>query len=239
LFGEKYGERVRVITFDPDYSVELCGGIHVDRTGELGLLKFVSEGSVAAGIRRIEAVSGRAALGFVHRELEELRQVRGQFRSLQRPSHEEVADLISEHKRLEKDLAGARMAALSAELERILANATMVGDIRIAVGRLEGADAGTLRDLAEKLRGRAGEKTVGILGSADTEAGKVYLAASVSGDLVAGGKVAAGKLVGVLARDLDGGGGGRPELATAGGKSPEKLPGVLASAPKIVSEMLG
>ncbi|MBN4056381.1 alanine--tRNA ligase, partial [Rhodothermus sp. AH-315-K08] len=111
LFGEKYGDFVRMITFDPDYSVELCGGIHVDATGEIGVFRIRSEGSVASGIRRIEAVAGNDAVDFLHLELDELVRVRGQFKSLQRPSDEEVADLVEANKRLAKELEAMRQEA--------------------------------------------------------------------------------------------------------------------------------
>jgi len=239
LFGEKYGETVRMITFDPEYSVELCGGIHVNATGEIGLFKFVSEGSVAAGIRRIGAVSGREAIDYLHNELDELHRVRGQFKSLQRPSDEEVSDLLSANKNLEKNLSALRLKALSGDLDKLIENAQMIGDVRLVVGEITGVDMNALRALCESLREKVGEGTIGVIGTADSDAGKVYLASCVSDDLVAGEKFNAGKLVGILAKELGGGGGGRPELATAGGRMPEKLSSVLESTAEIVGEMLG
>ncbi len=115
LFGEKYGETVRMITFDPEYSIELCGGIHVGATGEIGLFRFTSEGSVAAGIRRVEAVAGMDALTYTRNEADELGRVRGQFKTLQRPTDEEVADLLARTKALEKEAEGLRIEALRAK----------------------------------------------------------------------------------------------------------------------------
>ncbi len=239
LFGEKYGETVRMITFDPDYSVELCGGIHVEATGQIGLFKFVSEGSVAAGIRRIEAVSGREAIDYLHNELDELHRVRGQFKSLQRPSDEEVSDLLSANRKLEKKLSALRLKALSGDLDRLIENAQMIGDVRLVVGEIAGVDMNALRALTETLREKVGEGTVGVIGTADSDEGKVYLASCVSDDLIEERKLNAGKLVGILAKELGGGGGGRAELATAGGRMPEKLSAVLQSTAEIVGRLLG
>ncbi|WP_457653887.1 alanine--tRNA ligase [Rhodocaloribacter sp.] len=238
LFGEKYGDRVRVITFDPDFSVELCGGIHVDATGEIGLFRFTSEGSVAAGVRRVEAVAGLDALEFLDREIGELERVRGQFKSLQRPTDEEIADLIEEKKRLEKALEELRRKSLAAGLDALIERAEAVGEARLVAGRVEPMDMNTLRALGETLRERLGPGSVGVLGTVDPEGEKVYLVAVVSDDLVKKG-VQAGKLVGALAKLVGGGGGGRPTLATAGGRRPEKLDEALAAAPEVLAGMMG
>ena len=237
LFGEKYGDRVRVVTFDPDYSLELCGGTHVDATGEIGVFRFRSEGSIAAGIRRVEAVAGQDALAFINHEVDELGRVRGQFRALQRPTDEEVADLLDQHKRLEKELERLRKKSLAAGLDAMIGQAQTVGAARLVTGRLDDTDMETLRALGQTLRDRLGEGAVGVLGTADPGGGKVYLVATVSDDLVQGG-VQAGKLVGQLARRVGGGGGGRPTLATAGGKQPEHLDEALAAAGDVLAEML-
>ncbi|MBO6576232.1 MAG: alanine--tRNA ligase [Rhodothermales bacterium] len=236
LFGEKYGDTVRVITFDPDYSVELCGGIHVDATGEIGLFRFRSEGSVAAGVRRVEALAGADALGYLHGELDELGRVRGQFKSLQRPSDEEVADLIDANKRLEKELDLVRQQALAGQLGAFIDGAVSAGDARVAVGSVGNADMNALRTLGEEMRSRLGDGGVGVLGSSDGE--KAYLVVTVADDLVGRG-LQAGKVVGTLAKIVGGGGGGRPQLATAGGRDASKLGDALAAAPGVVGEMLG
>ena len=238
LFGEKYGDRVRVITFDPNFSVELCGGIHVDATGEIGLFRFTSEGSVAAGVRRVEAVAGLDALEYLDREIGELERVRGQFKSLQRPTDEEIADLIEEKKRLEKALEELRRKSLAAGLDALIERAEAVGEARLVVGRVEPMDMNTLRSLGETLRARLGSGSVGVLGTVDPEGEKVYLVAVVSDDLVKKG-VQAGRLVGALAKLVGGGGGGRPTLATAGGRRPEKLDEALAAAPEVLAGMMG
>lgn len=239
LFGEKYGDTVRVITFDPNFSVELCGGIHVDATGEIGLFKFVSEGSVAAGIRRIEGVAGSEAIAYLHREMDELGRVRGQFKSLQRPTDEEVSDLLSANKKLEKELSALRIHAMYADLDRLVEGGEKIQDTTLVVGELDGLDMNTLRSLAEKLKDKMSSNSVGVLGTADAKAGKVYLACCVSTDLVEKEVLNAGEIVGVLAKELGGRGGGRPDLATAGGHQPAKLGEVLQSVASVVGEMLG
>jgi alanyl-tRNA synthetase len=238
LFGEKYGDTVRVVTFDPEVSVELCGGTHVDATGEIGLFQFVSEGSIATGIRRVEAVVGRAALQLVYAERNELRQVRGQFKSLEQPAGLEVANLVAESKRLKKELEKSREQALAGDLRGFVDRAVEVDGATLATGCFEDVEMDTLVALGERLRGLLGAGAVGIIGSSDRAAGKAYLVATVSDDLIAERGIKAGTLVGEVARLIGGGGGGRPTLASAGGRSPEKLEPALLAAPRILSEML-
>ncbi len=236
LFGEKYGDRVRVVTFGD--SVELCGGTHVGASGEIGLFRFTSEGSIASGIRRVEAVVGERAVDFMQHELTALDGVRGQFRGLERPVEEEVADLILQVKRAEKEVARLKEQALAASLDALVGQAVAVDGIRLATGRIDGADMPTLRNLGETLRAKLGAGGVGVLGSADVDAGKVYLVAAVADDVIGKG-VQAGKLVGQLARLVGGGGGGRPTLATAGGRQPENLDTALAEVPAVLANLLG
>ncbi len=238
LFGEKYQERVRMITFDPEYSVELCGGIHVEATGEIGVFRFVSEGSVAAGVRRVTAVAGEDAVRHLHGELDELHRVRGQFRSLQRPSDEEVADLIEQNRRLQKELEDVRIGALASRLEAFIGSAVEVAGARLVTGRLDGVDMNGLRVLGEQLRERLGAGSVGVLGSVDPDGTKAYLVVSVADDLVAKG-VQAGRIIGTLAKIVGGGGGGRPTLATAGGKEPAKLGQALSETAAVIAAAMG
>ena len=239
LFGEKYGDTVRVITFDPEYSVELCGGTHVEATGEIGVFRFLSEGSIAAGVRRVEAVAGGDALAFIDREVDELGRVRGQFRALQRPTDEEVADLIEQNRRLERELDQLRQQSLAAGLDAMIDQARPVGPVRLVTGRIANTDMDTLRTLGQTLRDRLGENAVGVLGTVDPEGAKVYLVATVSDDLVQQSDVKAGALVGQLAKRVGGGGGGRPTLATAGGRQPENLDATLVEAAEVLGAMLG
>jgi len=240
LFGEKYGERVRVITFDPEVSVELCGGTHVASTGEIGLVRIVSESSVASGVRRVEAVAGEAALDWLASEMGELDAARALFKQLPDGLAPAVEGLQGEVKTLQGELAGLRQQQAAAGLDRYLAEAAEVGDARVATGAIPGADMDTLRQLAETARNRmtaSGGGGVAVFGSADEAEGKAYLAAAVTDDLVERG-VQAGKLVGALAKRVGGGGGGRPTLATAGGKNPAGLADALAAAADEVRAML-
>lgn len=237
LFGEKYGDKVRVVTFDPTYSVELCGGTHVGATGEIGLFLVRSEGSVAAGIRRVEAIVGADALTVVQHEFEELGRVRGHIKESGRASDKVVADLVLQARRLEKEVERLRVAELAAGLESIIGQAKAVGGVRLATGQLANTNMDTLRTLGATLRQRLGAGSVGVLGAADPTAGKAYLVATVSEDLVRQG-LQAGTLVGQLARLIGGGGGGRPDLATAGGRQPEHLDKAIGAAASLLADML-
>ncbi|MDT0632135.1 alanine--tRNA ligase [Rubrivirga litoralis] len=236
LFGEKYGEHVRVITFDPDVSLELCGGTHVASTGEVGLFQIVSEGSVASGVRRVEAVAGEAALAWLRGELDELDDARARFKQIPDGLGLAVEGLQHDLKALEATVAGLRQEQAAAGLGQYLADAADVDGVRVATGRVDGADMDALRGLAETARERLGSGGVAVFGSAAD--GKAVLAASVTDDLVQRG-VQAGKLVGALAKRVGGGGGGRPTLATAGGKNPAGLDDALGAAAEEVRALLG
>ncbi|MBX2822344.1 MAG: alanine--tRNA ligase [Rhodothermaceae bacterium] len=238
LFGEKYGNTVRVITFDSEYSVELCGGTHVDATGELGIFRILSEGSVAAGIRRVEAVVGEAALSWIDDSLNQLDDVRSQFKVVTGSVADEVAQLLSENKRLEKELAQQRMSQLEENLDHFISTARDVQGMKLITGRLENLDMEALRTLGQTLRDRANVNAVSILGTVDPEGEKAYLVATVSDDLIKQGALKAGAIVGQLAKKVGGGGGGKPTLATAGGKKPENLDEALASANEVLEGML-
>jgi len=233
LFGEKYGERVRIISFDPDWSMELCGGTHVAATGEIGQFWITSEGSVAAGIRRIEAVAGMDAHRWVQSRLDELDRTRALFKSLQNPVDEEVEKLLLAGRERERELQEMRQRVLAAQSSRLLESARPVGDMHLVTGILEGADMDALRSATEALRERAGDDYVLVLGSRADDEGKVYLCASVADNLVGRG-LAAGKIVGALAKHVGGGGGGRPTIATAGGKKPENLQNALDAVESLI-----
>ncbi len=237
LFGEKYGDKVRVITFDASRSVELCGGTHVGATGDIGVFRFLSEGSVAAGVRRVEAVAGIDAVAHLWHEIDELSRVRGLFRNLSSGADAEIEKLIEQNKTLEKALEATRRASLESHLDGFARNAVAVGDARLATGRLDGAGMDALRDLAQTLADRLGDNGAALLVGADETGEKAMLAMAVSEALVKRG-AQAGKLVGVLAKKVGGGGGGRPTLATAGGRDASGLDDVLASAPALLAEAL-
>jgi alanyl-tRNA synthetase len=236
LFGEKYGDRVRVITFDPEYSVELCGGTHVDATGEIGLFRFTSEGSVASGVRRVEAVAGEPALEHVERKLQELERARRQFASLDGSLDEAVARLQDERDALAEEVEQLRRGQLANQLDTFIANnATDVDGVRVVTGRIDRASMDDLQALGDQLRDKLGDGSVGVLGSEGEEGEKVYVVATVADDLIGRG-LQAGDLVGTLGRRLGGGGGGRPQLAAAGGRDTEQLDAVLADVPSLVRE---
>jgi alanyl-tRNA synthetase len=238
LFGEQYGDEVRVITFDDDYSIELCGGTHAGATGDLGLFRFLSEGSVASGVRRVEAVAGQPALDHVDRQIGELSRARGQFRSLQQPLDEAIAELKEERDRLEDELAALRHRQLADRLDDILAEGGReVEGVEVVTGRIGEADMDQLQDLGQQMRDRLGSGAVGILGSTGDDGAKAYVVATVADDLLDRG-LQAGDLVGDLGRRLGGGGGGRPELAAAGGRDADRLDAVLDEAPDLVAERL-
>ena len=235
LFGEKYGSRVRVVVFDKDFSVELCGGTHVGATGEVGLMLLRSEGSIAAGVRRVEAISGLDALSVAQAEMSELGRARDQLKDRQGGLDVSVASLQKKNRALQKEVERLRSERLAAGLDSIVQSAEHTGPWRLAVGRVDNAGMNTLRTLGEKLRIRLGKGSVGVLGAADPGGEKAYLVATVSDDLVRHG-VEAGKIVGQIARHIGGGGGGRPQLATAGGRSPQMLDDALSVAARIVAD---
>ncbi|PSQ88671.1 MAG: alanine--tRNA ligase, partial [Bacteroidetes bacterium QH_2_63_10] len=239
LFDEQYGDRVRVITFDPDFSMELCGGTHVDATGEIGLFRFLSEGSVASGVRRVEAVAGEAALEHVESELETLTQARRQFRSLHTSLPNAIAELQKERERLEDEVEQLRRGQLADRLDTFIdENATMVNGVTVVTGRLDRASMDDLQELGQQFRDKLGEGAVGVLGSLGEDGEKAYVVATVADDLMADHDLQAGALVGDLGRRLGGGGGGRPTLASAGGRDVEKLDAVLKAVPSLVEAAL-
>lgn len=238
LFGEKYGERVRVVTFDAARSMELCGGTHAQATGELGVFRIVSEGSVASGVRRIEAVTGQHALASIWTDLGELEKARGRFKTLGRSIDEEIESLQEQVKEVQKELDASRKASLGSRAGEIAASAERIGNVRVATARLDGVEGGDLRDLAQSVAQQIGSNGVVVLGSVDADGEKVVLACACEPEAIASG-VQAGKLVGMLAKQVGGGGGGRPNLATAGGKKPEGLDGALAASTGAVGDMLG
>ncbi|MDZ7771891.1 MAG: alanine--tRNA ligase [Balneolaceae bacterium] len=237
LFGEKYGERVRVITFDPDYSVELCGGTHVKATGEIGYFRLSDESSAAAGIRRIEAVAGRSADRLLRGEQEQLEGIRRELGQTDDPVRD-VHRLLEERKELQKEVERLRMQQAGSRLERLMEQSEeLPAGLRLTRGEIEGADMDLLKQLGYEALEKRPDKSVTLLGSRDPQEGKVYLMAAVTKDLAADG-LKAGSLVGELGKRLGGGGGGQPTLATAGGRHPEKLPQVLQEAEQLIREQL-
>ena len=221
LFGEKYGERVRVITFDPDYSVELCGGTHVNATGKIGYFRLVNETSVAAGIRRVEAVVGKSADDLLREEkwtLSKLKVLLGN----QRPVIEEVETLLETKKDIEKELDKLQQNRAAGQLDDILKQGTKINNVELFTGVVPGADMDVLKQLGYDARKKEPKNSITVLAAKNMEEGKVYLMASVTDDLVEAG-YKAGALVSELGKVVGGGGGGQPSLATAGGRFPDKI----------------
>jgi alanyl-tRNA synthetase len=219
--------------------MELCGGTHVDATGEIGLFRFLSEGSVASGVRRIEAVAGAAAYRHVTAQLDELEGARRQFRSLQEPLPDAVAALQAERDALQEEVDRLRHQQMSSRLDELIADAaTTVDGITVVAGRIDRADMDDLQSLGQELRDKLGPGAVGVLGSAGEEGEKVYVVATVADDLIEERGVRAGDLVGTLGKRLGGGGGGRPTLASAGGRNTDRLDPVLDEVPTLVREAL-
>jgi alanyl-tRNA synthetase len=227
LFGEKYGDRVRVVRIG-EFSTELCGGTHTRATGEIGVLKLVGESSVASGVRRVEAISGTAALEEFRRGFEVARLVGGDAEAVRA----KMAATDEEIKRLKRELDQVKMKAASASTAD--AAPVEVKGVKVLAQRVDGVDKGQMRELVDQLRGKLGSGVV-VLGAAND--GKVSLIVGVTKDLT--GKVQAGKIVGTLAGLVGGKGGGRPDLAEAGGSDVSGLAGALAKAAEVVAGMLG
>jgi alanyl-tRNA synthetase len=241
LFGEKYGDRVRVVKIG-DFSTELCGGTHTGATGEIGLIKVVGEGSVSSGVRRVEAVSGMGALGEFRRDFEVARVVgqmvggaetSGQIESaLADALRARMAAQDEEMKKLRRELDAARMKSASAAAGD--ATAVDVKGVKVMVQRVDGLERGPMRDLVDQMRGKLGSGVVVLGAAAD---GKVSLIVGVTKDLTS--KVQAGKIVGTLAGMVGGKGGGRPDLAEAGGSDVSALDGALGKAAEVVGGLIG
>jgi alanyl-tRNA synthetase len=238
LFGEKYGDEVRVL--DIGSSREFCGGTHVARTGDIGVFKIYSEGGVAAGIRRVEATTGPSALALINGQLQELQDVARELRAQPAAGmvQRAVRDLIDEKKALEKELSRTRSKLALGQGQDLASQAVDVKgksgmEMRVLAATLDGADAKTLRDTMDKLKDRLKSAAI-VLGAVND--GKVSLIAGVTSDLTA--KLKAGDLVNYVAQQVGGKGGGRPDMAQAGGTEPAKLPNALQSVKNWVEERL-
>jgi alanyl-tRNA synthetase len=211
LFGEKYGERVRVLRFGPT-STELCGGTHVSRTGDIGLFKIVSEGGVSAGVRRIEALTGQGALDYVADEERRLEEAARLLGGTPAELGEKLRALLDRQKKLERELEAQKAKAASGATSDLATQAQDVNGIKVLAARLEGFDARTLREAIDRLKQQLGDAVIVLAGVQD---GKASLVAGVSG--AAGGRIKAGELLADVAGKIGGKGGGRPDLAQGGG----------------------
>jgi len=229
LFGEKYGDRVRVL--DIGSSRELCGGTHVARTGDIGLFKVVSEGGVAAGIRRIEAVCGDIALAWVQQMEATLSSAAGAFKAPVSELNAKIAQLAEQARAAERELARLKSKVASSQGDELAAQAIEVNGLKVLAVSLDGADAKALRETMDKLKDKLRSAAIVLAAVAD---GKVQLAAGVTAD--ATGRVKAGELVNFVAQQVGGKGGGKPDMAMAGGTDPSALPAALASVQGWVAE---
>ena len=233
LFGEKYGDRVRVVSI-PGYSVELCGGTHVRSTGDIGLVAIVSESGVAAGVRRIEATTGFESLGAFQQNREELARLGSALNAHPGELAARIGVLQGENKRLARDLQHARMnAALGGAVGGPSHDVAEVAGVKLVAREVAGLDKDGLRALVDQHRSRIKSGVVILASPSD---GKVTVVVGVTSDLTK--KVPAGKIVKQIAPIVGGGGGGRPDFAEAGGKDSSKIGEMLAAARSVIEKML-
>jgi len=233
LFGEKYGDEVRMIQVG-DYSLELCGGTHVQATGEIGVFKILSEGSVAAGVRRIEAVVGSEALAYIHAQEDVLQQLQAKLQSKAEQLPEQVERLLETNRALEKELAELKKQNLLGSLDALLSSAEKVGQASLVVAEVAAEDPEELRELGDRIRDRLNPVAV-LLGAKSGD--KVLFVSMVSKPLAQAG-VHAGNVVKKAAQICGGGGGGRPDMAQAGGRLPEKLAEALEESRQYLRQQL-
>ena len=233
LFGEKYGNEVRVLTMGEGFSVELCGGTHVERTGDIGLMRITAESGIAAGIRRIEAVTGETALSLFDQTQNTLLQIAKQLKSSPDQLEEKLSQLLLQNKNLEKELAGVKAKLASSSVNDWLAEAQDIQGVKVLAKVLEGADAKSLRDIVDQLKNKLGSAAV-ILAAVND--GKISLTAGVTSD--ANKKIKAGDLVKHVASQIGGKGGGRPDMAQGGGTDTEALPQAMKSVFAWVEDIL-
>lgn len=234
LFGEKYGDTVRVLSMGDGFSVELCGGTHVKRTGDIGLFRIISETGVAAGVRRIEAVTGQGALSRFDQVETILDLASGSLKSTRDNFLEKLESLVAQNRKLEKDLASLKTKLATSTGGDLLSQARDIGVGKLLVLNLDGADAKSLRDIADQYKQKLGSAVVLL---STVEDGKASLVASVTPDLV--GKIKAGDLVGHVAKQIGGKGGGRPDMAQGGGTEVAQLQSALDSVNAWVNSHLG
>ena len=232
LFGEKYGDEVRVLRMG-EFSTELCGGTHVKRLGDIGLFKILSETGVASGVRRIEAVAGQPAVEWVQKNDRQLRRVAGLVKAKPEELEQRIQALVDQNKNLEKELGQLKSKLASSQGSELVSQAQTVCGIAVLAARIEGVDAKSLRDLADQLKDKLGKAVVLL---AVVEEGKISLVASVTKE--ESKRLKAGDLVRDLSVKLGGKGGGRPDMAQGGGTDIDALASALAAVPAWVEAQL-
>ncbi len=239
LFNEKYGDIVRTVSIGDEagpqaYSFELCGGLHVSETNDIGSFRFVSEGASSSGVRRVEAVTGRAAQALVAERLDILGRV---AQALNTPINElehRVENLLTEQKQLHKQLEQLQRQVARSQFDGLLAQVQQVNDINVLAAQVDVAEVDNLREMADWFRDKVGSG-VAVLATVNND--KPVMIATVSKDLIPRG-LKAGDIVREVAKMVGGGGGGRPDMAQAGGRDASKLPDALAAVPNLVEKAL-
>ncbi|MDH3562848.1 MAG: DHHA1 domain-containing protein, partial [Gammaproteobacteria bacterium] len=231
LFGEKYGSEVRVLNIGD--SIELCGGTHVRRTGDIGLFKIVSEGGVASGVRRVEAITGPSVLAYLYERENKLREVADLLRASPEEAPRKVEQLNQRVRSLEKELDQLRGKLAAGGSKDLAAEAKEVKGVNVLATRLDGMDAKGLREALDRLKDKLAPAAIVLAAVADD---KVMLIAGVTKDLA--GRLHAGELVNQVATGVGGKGGGRPDMAQAGGTNPAGLKAALDAVPKWVEQHL-
>jgi alanyl-tRNA synthetase len=232
LFGEKYESDVRVLSMG-DFSMELCGGTHVERSGDIGLFKILSESGVAAGVRRIEAITGKMAYDWVVHTDQVLRDIAAMLRGSREDVDEKVRELLERSRRLEKEVQQLKSKLASGQGGDLTSQAKDVGGIKVLAAQIDGADAKSLRDAVDKLKSKLGSSVIVL---ATVNEGKVVLVAGVSADLLT--RMKAGEIAGAVAAQVGGKGGGRADFAQAGGTQPENLGKALAGVETLIRNRL-
>jgi alanyl-tRNA synthetase len=241
LFGEKYGDVVRVVSMGNNklkdeskvFSVELCGGTHVQRTGDIGLFRITAEAGIAAGVRRIEAVTGMRAIEHVREQEKRLMGLAALVKASPDQVVDKVQQLVANQRALEKELQQLKSKVAAAAGADLAGQAQDVKGIKVLATEVQGIDSKALRDTAEQLRNKLGS---GVVVLAVNEGGKVSLVVAVSKDLT--DRIKAGELVGTLASHVGGKGGGRPDMAMAGGTNPAGLSAALAAVGPAISQLI-
>jgi alanyl-tRNA synthetase len=230
LFGEKYDSDVRVLSIG-DFSMELCGGTHVSRAGDIGLFKILGESGVAAGVRRIEAVTGQGAYDHVVRTDQVLRDVASLLKGSREDVDEKVRELVERSRRLEKELQQLKSKLATGQSGDLSTQAKDVGGVKVLAAQVEGADSKSLRDAVDRMRSQLGSSVIVL---ATVKDGKVVLVAGVSPDIL--DRYQAGEIVGKVAAQVGGRGGGRADFAQAGGTQPENLAAALGAVEAMIRE---
>jgi alanyl-tRNA synthetase len=234
LFGEKYEKNVRVLRIG-DFSVELCGGTHVSRAGDIGFFKITSESGVASGVRRIEAITGEGAVEYVEKSDDLLRDLSTLVRGSREDVTDKVRDALDRIRQMEKEIRSLKDKLASSQGVDLAGGAVDIQGVKVVATKIDGADAGALRNAVDQLKSKL--KTAVIVLASVESADKVVLVAGVTADVTS--RIKAGELVGTIAAQVGGRGGGRPDFAQAGGNNPAALDAALAGVQQLVRGKLG